>query len=57
MRMPVVNIREMRMTVLHCIMLVLMAVGLITIPRKVMTVLVVRIVAVLVHMRYAGVFM
>ena len=57
MRMPVVNIREMRMTVLHCLMLVLMAVGLIAIPRKVMAMLVVLIVAVLVRMQHSGVCM
>ena len=52
-----VNIWEMRMRVLHDLMLVFMAVRRITIPRKVMAVLVMRIVAVLVRVRHRSVLM
>ncbi len=51
MGMPVVNIRVMRVTVVHCLMLVVMGMGRIAIPHKVMAVLVVRIVTVLVRVR------
>lgn len=55
--MPMVDIREMRVSVLHCLMLVIMAVRLISIPWKVMAVLVVHVVAVFVQMRHRVVLM
>ena len=48
--MPVVDIRKVRVAVAHRRMLVGVCVGLIAIPVKVVAVLVVRIVAVWVHM-------
>ena len=56
-RMPMVDIRKMRMAVACRLMLVGMGMGLIAIPVKVMAVLMVRIVAVFMRMGQRGVIM